>query len=324
MPVRAGLNQRSCARNEFVSIGLLQCIWAKLSNMTNGLESETKTDQTAEGEFPWPDGGGPLRAEPQVAAEEQAPLILDLEGFEGPLDLLLRLAREQKVDIAKISVLALAEQYLTFINEARKLRLELAADYLVMAAWLAYLKSRLLIPDLVPEDEVPAEELAARLAFRLQRLQAMRDAAAQLMARNRLGRDVFSRGEPEPVIVDTQTEYADNLFDLLQAYATGRQRDLAHRTYAVATRPTWTVAKAREILKRLLGEFSEWGRFDSYLAEYLATPEERPGVLASSLVACLEMAKEGALEIRQDRAFTPLYLRTRPLPADAANVESMS
>lgn len=292
--------------------------------MTNGLESETKADQASDEATPWPDGGGPLRAEPSADAGDQSPLILDLEGFEGPLDLLLRLAREQKVDIAKISVLALAEQYLAFVHEARKLRLELAADYLVMAAWLAYLKSRLLIPDLEPEEEVPAEELAARLAFRLQRLQAMRDAAAQLMARNRLGRDVFARGLPEPVIVDTQTEYADNLFDLLQAYAAGRQRDLAHRTYSVASRPTWTVAKAREILKRLVGEFSEWGRFDSYLAEYLATPEERPGVLASSLVACLEMAKEGSLEIRQERAFTPLYLRSRPSQMDAANVESMS
>ena len=262
-------------------------------------------------------------AEPQDE-EADLPLILDLDGFEGPLDLLLRLAREQKVDIAKISVLDLAEQYLKFINEARRLRLELAADYLVMAAWLAYLKSRLLIPDLEPEDEVPAEELAARLAFRLQRLQAMRDAAAQLMARNRLGRDVFARGEPEPVIVDTQTEYADNLFDLLKAYAAGRQRDLAHRTYEINSRPTWTVAKAREILKRLMGEFADWGRFDSFLADYLATPEERPSVLASSLVACLEMAKEGALEIRQERAFTPLYLRTRPRNSTPAKVESMS
>ncbi|NNF76522.1 MAG: segregation/condensation protein A [Rhizobiales bacterium] len=292
--------------------------------MTNSLETQSKAEHAADDANPWPDGGGPLRAAPEQSQHEQSPLILDLEGFEGPLDLLLRLAREQKVDIAKISVLALAEQYLKFINEARKLRLELAADYLVMAAWLAYLKSRLLIPDLEPEDEVPAEELAARLAFRLQRLQAMRDAAAQLMARNRLGRDVFGGGDPEPVIVDMQTEYADNLFDLLQAYAAGRQRDLAHRTYEIAARPTWTVAKAREILKRLLGEFNEWGRFDSYLAEYLATPEERPGVLASSLVACLEMAKEGALEIRQERAFMPLYLRNRSSNSASANVESMS
>ncbi len=292
--------------------------------MTSGLDTETKTEEPVDETAPWPDGGGPLRAEPSENSDEQTPLILDLEGFEGPLDLLLRLAREQKVDIAKISVLALAEQYLVFINEARKLRLELAADYLVMAAWLAYLKSRLLIPDLEPEDEVPAEELAARLAFRLQRLQAMRDAAAQLMARNRLGRDVFSRGEPEPVVVDTQTEYADNLFDLLQAYANGRQRDLAHRTYEIARRPKWTVAKAREILKRLIGEFAEWGRFDTFLSEYLVEPEDRPGVLASSLVACLEMAKEGALEIRQEKAFTPLYLRNRPGQDAPAKVESMS
>ncbi len=292
--------------------------------MTSGLESKPGAEQPSDGTQPWPDGGGPLRTSSPEGEEADRPLILDLDGFEGPLDLLLRLAREQKVDIAKISVLALAEQYLKFINEARRLRLELAADYLVMAAWLAYLKSRLLIPDLEPEDEVPAEELAARLAFRLQRLQAMRDAAAQLMARNRLGRDVFDRGEPEPVVVETQTEYADNLFDLLKAYASGRQRDLAHRTYEIAVRHTWTVAKAREILKRLIGEFAEWGRFDSFLADYLATPEERPSVLASSLVACLEMAKEGALEIRQEKAFTPLYLRTRTRVSTQANVESMS
>ena len=162
----------------------------------------------------WPDGGGPLRLETNFKEEDEPSLILDLDGFEGPMDLLLDLARQQKVDIAKISVLALADQYLAFIARAKKLRLELAADYLVMAAWLAYLKSRLLLPDPEPDEEVPAEELAARLAFRLQRLQAMRDAAAQLMARNRLGRDVFARGAPEPVIVETQTEYADNLFEI--------------------------------------------------------------------------------------------------------------
>ncbi|MEM7430111.1 MAG: ScpA family protein [Pseudomonadota bacterium] len=258
----------------------------------------------------WPDGGGPLRLETNFKEDDEPSLILDLDGFEGPMDLLLDLARQQKVDIAKISVLALADQYLAFIGRAKKLRLELAADYLVMAAWLAYLKSRLLLPDPEPDEEVPAEELAARLAFRLQRLDAMREAAAQLMARNRLGRDVFARGEPEPVIVDTQTEYADNLYDLLRAYSERRSRNLSHREYTVVARKVWTVKHAREILERLVGEFVEWGRFDSYLAEFLGEPEERAGIVATSFTACLEMAREGKLELRQERAYGPLFLRT--------------
>ncbi len=258
----------------------------------------------------WPDGGGPLRLETNFKEEDEPSLILDLEGFEGPMDLLLDLARQQKVDIAKISILALADQYLAFIAEAKKLRLELAADYLVMAAWLAYLKSRLLLPDPEPDEEMPAAELAARLAFRLQRLDAMREAAAQLMARNRLGRDVFDRGAPEPVVVDTQTEYADNLYDLLRAYSERRTRNLSHQQYTVVARNVWTVKYARENLERLVGEFVEWGRFDSYLAEFLGEPEERAGIVATSFTACLEMAREGKLELRQEQAYGPLFLRT--------------
>ncbi len=258
----------------------------------------------------WPDGGGPLRLETNFKEDEEPSLILDLDGFEGPMDLLLDLARHQKVDIAKISVLALADQYLKFIAEAKKLRLELAADYLVMAAWLAYLKSRLLLPDPEPDEEMPAEELAARLAFRLQRLDAMREAAAQLMARNRLGRDVFERGAPEPVVVETQTEYADNLYDLIRAYSERRTRSFSHKEYTVVARKVWTVKHAREILERLVGEFVEWGQFDRYLAEFMGKPEERAGIVATSFTACLEMAREGQLELRQERAYGPLYLRT--------------
>jgi segregation and condensation protein A len=162
----------------------------------------------------WPDGEGPVRLMPEPEDEGQ-PLIVDVQGFEGPLDLLLQMARTQKVDITRISILALAEQYLVFIEDARRMKLELAADYLVMAAWLAYLKSRLLLPKEDDSgDEPPPEELAARLQFRLQRLQAMRDAAAKLMSRNRLGRDVFQRGWPEPVVVDKQLEWGDTLIDL--------------------------------------------------------------------------------------------------------------
>lgn len=288
----------------------------------------TQTEQKAD-EAPqldvgqnWPDGGGPLRLETNFKEDEEPSLILDLDGFEGPMDLLLDLARQQKVDIAKISVLALADQYLAFINAAKKLRLELAADYLVMAAWLAYLKSRLLLPDPEPDEEVPAEELAARLAFRLQRLDAMREAAAQLMARNRLGRDVFGRGEPEPVIVETQTEYADNLFDLLRAYAERRTKNVSHREYKVKARKVWTVKHAREILERLVGDFVEWGRFDRYLAEYMGEPEERAGIVATSFTACLEMAREGKLELRQEKAYGPLFLRTPKSEVAGVRAES--
>ncbi len=257
----------------------------------------------------WPDGQGPLRLLPE-ADEDSQPLIVDVAGFEGPLDLLLQMARTQKVDITRISILALAEQYLKFIEDARRMKLELAADYLVMAAWLAYLKSRLLLPKEDDDgDEPPPEELAARLAFRLQRLQAMRDAAARLMSRNRLDRDVFQRGWPEPVVVEKQVEWADNLIDLLQAYANRRQRKVAHRTYEIKRMPVWTLKEARTALERMLGQMEDWGRFDSYLVEYLVEPGKRASVIASGFTASLEMAREGVLEVRQERAFEPIYMR---------------
>ena len=230
-----------------------------------------------------------LMPEPE---DEGQPLVVDLDGFAGPLDLLLQLARTQKVDITRISILALAEQYLVFIEDARRMKLELAADYLVMAAWLAYLKSRLLLPkDNHGDDEPPPEELAARLQFRLQRLQAMRDAAAKLMSRNRLGRDVFQRGWPEPVVVDKQTEWGDTLIDLLQAYAQRRQRSVAHRTYEIRRQPVWTLKEARIALERMLGQMDDWGRFDAYLVQYLVEPEKRRSVIASGFTASLELAR---------------------------------
>jgi segregation and condensation protein A len=257
----------------------------------------------------WPDGEGPLRREAEGTDGEQ--LIVDVDGFEGPLDVLLELARRQKVDISRISILALAEQYLVFFETARRLRLDLAAEYLVMAAWLAYLKSRLLLPEPANPDEPPAEELAARLAFRLQRLEAMRAAAAQLMARNRLGLDVFARGDPEPLVVEREVQFGDNLFDLLKAYAERRQRRQAHRRYAILRRRVWSVNEARAILERLLGAMDDWGRFDGWLADYLADPAERASLIASSLTASLELAREGRLELRQQRAFEPIYMRRR-------------
>lgn len=264
-------------------------------------------NETANG-TEWAEDSGPPRQPPEGAAEGDA-LVVDVAGFEGPLDLLLDLARRQKVDLARISVLALAEQYLAFINAARRMKLELAADYLVMAAWLAYLKSRLLLPGPSDGEEPPAEELAARLQFRLQRLQAMREAAAQLMARNRLDRDVFQRGAPEPLVVETKVAYADNIVDLLKAYAMRRTQKLAHKRYVPYRRPVWSVHDARQVLEGLMGVMADWGRFDGFLASYLGDQEKRPSVLASSFTASLELAREGRLELRQERAFEPIYMR---------------
>ena len=259
----------------------------------------------------WPDGEGPVRRVPDTTAsmKDQDALIIDVAGFEGPLDLLLDLARRQKVDLAKISVLALAEQYLEFINRARRMRIEVAADYLVMAAWLAYLKSRLLLPPEEDDEEIGAEELAAMLAFRLKRLQAMRDAAAKIMARNRLGRDVFARGAPEPLVVTTRRVYMDNVVDLIKAYATRRERNIAHSNYHVNRLPVWTIQKARETLERLVGRLDEWSRMDQFLVEFLADPDERRSVVASTFSASLEMAREGSIQIRQEAHFKPIYLR---------------
>ncbi len=238
-------------------------------------------------------------------------LVVDVEGFEGPLDLLLALARTQKVDLARISVLALAQQYLDFINEARRLRLEIAADYLVMAAWLAFLKSKLLLPAEQDEDGEPTgEELAQLLAFRLKRLDAMREAAAQLMTRKRLGRDVFARGMPEPLRISRKSTYQADLYDLLKAYAQQRQRT-AVRTWQVRQRTVWSLKEAREELERLLGMTCDWAPLDRLLAEFLVGPELRRTALASGLTATLEMTREGALEIRQAKLFAPLLVRRR-------------
>ena len=238
-------------------------------------------------------------------------LVVDIDGFEGPLDLLLHLARNQRVDLARISVLALAEQYLTFVDKARALRLELAADYLVMAAWLAYLKSRLLIPQAPRGDEPSGEEMAAQLAFRLKRLEAMREAASRLVNRNRLGRDVFPRGAPEPMIIDRSSDFSASLYDLLTAYASQRQRQsLSHVT--ISRRRVWSLADARVILSRLIGEMRDWVALDQYLLRYLSDPEERATVIASSFAASLEMVREGRLEIRQEGAFQPIYMRRGP------------
>jgi segregation and condensation protein A len=250
-----------------------------------------------------------LWAEDERATGEPS-LVVDVDGFEGPLDLLLHLARNQKVDLARISVLALVEQYLVFVDRARALRLELAADYLVMAAWLAYLKSKLLIPKQANEEGESGEELAAILQFRLKRLEAMRDAAARLVNRNRLGRDVFARGMPEMVIIDRKNEYSGTLYDLPTSYAAIRQRQ-AITSVQIAKRGVWSLKEAREILTRMIGRFTDWTALDQFLLHYLALPGERATALASSFAATLELVREGHLEVRQHEAFAPLYMRNR-------------
>ncbi len=237
-------------------------------------------------------------------------LVVDVAGFEGPLDLLLHLARSQRVDLSRISILALVEQYLVFVSQARALRLELAADYLVMAAWLAFLKSKLLIPKLPGDEGESGEELAAVLQFRLKRLEAMRDAASRLVNRNRLGRDVFQRGAPELVIIDKRNEYSASLFDLLSAYAGQRQRQ-AITNVQISRRTVWSLKQARDILARMVGELKDWTALDHFLLRYMAGPEERATAIASSFAASLEMVRDGSVEIRQHEPFAPIYLRQR-------------
>jgi len=241
-------------------------------------------------------------------------LIVDVAGYEGPLDLLLALARTQKVDISKISVLALADQYLVFIAEAQKVRLELAADYLVMAAWLAFLKSRLLLPrEETQEGEVSAEEMARRLSFRLMRLDAMRDAAAQLMNRMRLGRDVFQRGMPEGMRTIRETAHTATIYDLLHAYADQRRRTIKVG-HVIKARPVWSIQDARDRLERLLGDVNsraDWVAFEHFLGQILVpvAAEDGKTVVASSFGATLEMAREGRVELRQDGPFAPIFMR---------------
>ena len=236
--------------------------------------------------------------------------VVDIDGYEGPLDLLLALVRDHKLDLAKISILDLAQQYLDFIDAARALRLEIAADYLVMAAWLAFLKSKLLLPDEGNEDEPSGEELAAQLAFRLKRLEAMREAGTKLLNRNRLGRDFFAHGMPEGIKLVRNSEYDANVYDLLKAYSLQRQRN-AIDTIQFAARPVWSIQDARERLERILGMSVEWVPIDELVAQFIESPELSRTVLASSLSASLEMTREGKAELRQSEAFAPLLIRQR-------------
>ncbi|WP_298089472.1 ScpA family protein [uncultured Sphingomonas sp.] len=232
-------------------------------------------------------------------------LTLDLEGWEGPLDLLLSLARAQKVDLRQISILALVEQYLNYVNRMRALQLEVAADYLVMAAWLALLKSSLLLPR-PPEAEPDPEDLAMRLQLRLERLAAMREAGARLMARDRLGRDVFTRGTPEGLRVERQGCWRAEIYDLLTAYGhvTARNRPVMH---VVADRQVMTLETALARVSRMVGERIDWTAIERFLPD--GTERLRRSALASSFVAALELARQGRVAMRQDAPFAPLYLK---------------
>ena len=243
-----------------------------------------------------------------VSAEEGA-LIVDVAGYEGPLDLLLTLARTQKVDLRQISVLALAEQYLAFVEEAKRLRIELAADYLVMAAWLAFLKSRLLLPPDPSEDGPSGEDLAAHLAFQLERLEAMRAVAAKLMARDRLGRDIFARGLPEQVERVRRVDYTATLMDLIEAYARIRTKD-DFRPYVMDRENVFTLEMALERMRGLIGFAGEWTDLASYLpAGWDVEPARRRAATAATFAASLELAKEGKLRLRQSDTFGPIQLR---------------
>ncbi len=243
---------------------------------------------------------------PAAAATEDAALYLELDGWEGPLDLLLDLARRQKVDLRRISILALVDQYLGYIERAEALRLELAADYLVMAAWLAYLKSALLLPREEQEDPSP-EELALRLQLRLQRLAAMREAAARLMARDRLGRDVFRRGAPEGLRIDRKNLWQCDWFALVHAYGQvkARAQPVVHM---VRDRMVMTLDSALARVSAMLGVAIDWMALEDFIPPH-AEPRLRRSALASSFVAALELARLGKAEIAQEHTFGPLRVR---------------
>jgi segregation and condensation protein A len=233
-------------------------------------------------------------------------LTIDIDGWEGPLDLLLALARSQKVDLRRISILELVQQYLDYVEEARALKLELAADYLVMAAWLAFLKSALLLPR-DPEQEPSPEELALRLQLRLERLHAMREAGARLMARDRLGRDVFARAAPEGLRTVRKALWQAEIYDLIAAYGrvSARTRPVMH---VVADRQVMTLEAAIERVSRLVGAAIDWATIETFLPPD-AQGGFRKSALASSFLAALELARQGKVDLRQKSAFAPLYLK---------------
>ena len=240
----------------------------------------------------------------------ESQLLVDLDGFEGPIDVLLALARDQKVDLTKISILQLADQYLAFVARASKVRLELAADYLVMAAWLAYLKSRLLLPEPAVDDEQPTgAEMAAALAFQLRRLESMQDAGVRLFARSLLGRDVFARGAPEPVEVVATIHFETKLYDLLRAYGEIRNKTEAAAPLEIAQAELYSVEVALERLRDLLGHMPDWQTLSSFLPTGLQDSLVMRSALAATFVATLELVREGKLMLRQSGFYEPIFVR---------------
>jgi segregation and condensation protein A len=279
-------------------------------------EPNSAAESPADAESPAPespapenqgDGDGFDDDAPQKSANDDE-LVLDLDGFEGPIDALLTLARDQKVDLRKISILELADQYLAFIARARRLRLELAADYLVMAAWLAYLKSRLLLPEPPADGEPSGAELAAALAFQLQRLEAMQEAGKKLMALPQFGIDFFARGEPEPAKIIDVPVWDVTLFDLLKAYGThpGRRKEGMLR---IAPLNLFSMDDALRRIGEMLGQVLDWTVLRNFLPDGLDTPLQRRAAIAATFAASLELARNGRVELRQEGTFAPIYLR---------------
>lgn len=261
----------------------------------------------------------PHAAVADAAAPDPDALLLHIDGFEGPLDVLLTLARAQKVDLIHISILELVEQYLVFVNAAKELHIELAADYLVMAAWLAYLKSRLLLPKDDAEEGPSADELAMRLQLRLQRLEAMRDAGAQLMARDRVGRDIFKRGNPEGIKVTKIGSYDLTLYELLKAYADHHQRH-SITEIRIQRRPLMSLEDALERLSGLIGETLSWTQLKEFLPVGTKNKQLRRSTVASMFAASLELAKNGQARLRQMETFGPIYLKVAS-PDDVEEID---
>jgi segregation and condensation protein A len=273
---------------------------------------EASPAETAEEEF-----DAPVRTQPEDSETDPDALIVRLEEYEGPMDVLLDLARRQKVDLVKISVLTLVEQYLAFIEEAKARKLEIAADYLVMASWLTYLKSKMLLPKVEEQGEEPtADEMAAQLAFQLQRLEAMRAAADKIMELPQRGQHFFMRGMPEGVRVTRKTEWTAEMFDLLEAYATQRVKAV-DATIKYTPPKVYLIEEARERLSRILGAIPDWAELTA-LSPIDEVDAPRESVIASAFNAALEYAKAGKVEIRQTGAFAPLYLRSPAAMVEAA------
>jgi segregation and condensation protein A len=253
----------------------------------------------------------------ELRAEDR--LLVELDGFEGPLDLLLSLAREKKLDIAQISIADLATQYIEYINDLKKHRLEIAADYLVMAAWLVFLKSKLILPSEEEEEESPSgDQLAAQLAFRLKRLEAMRAKGNELMARPQLGQEFFSVGAPLGRNTVSKIEYKAELFDLLKAYSAQQQRQVV-QGYKVKRRKVWSIKKARNRLSSLLGMSIEWAPINELIASFMGTESPMKTTVASTFGATLEMARDGVIEIKQSGPFQPLYVKSTPNVKESAD-----